>query len=201
MSQPTVQTLTDLVEKYGRLFPEVLKDAVEPVYNMKLDTVFKDDEIAKLQKLGHTLPLRIVDEHGKIQEWRGPLPGQQHVIAALVAAMREDTRRFILRGETGVGKTQIALMTLEMAADAGFDMFPVLITEPRRVTKQWREDPELVYARWLVFERKLTDARNQAATQIPDGRCTAETKSGEPCRITNSVEGGVCAIHRRALAA
>ena len=68
-----------------------------------------------------------------------------------------------------------------------------------RVNKQWREDPELVYARWLVFERKLTDARNQAATQTV--RCTAETKSGQPCRITNSVEGGVCAIHRRALAA
>ncbi len=70
-----------------------------------------------------------------------------------------------------------------------------------RVNKQWREDPELVYARWLVFERKLTEARNQAATEAADSRCTARTKSGEPCRITNSVEGGVCAIHRRALAA
>ncbi len=70
-----------------------------------------------------------------------------------------------------------------------------------RVNKQWREDPELVYARWLVFERKLTEARNQAAKQTADSRCTATTKSGEPCRITNSVEGGVCAIHRRALAA
>ena len=70
-----------------------------------------------------------------------------------------------------------------------------------RLNKQWREDPELVYARWLVFERELTEARNQAAKQTADGRCTAETKSGDPCRITNSVEGGVCAIHRRALAA
>jgi hypothetical protein len=70
-----------------------------------------------------------------------------------------------------------------------------------RVTKQWREDPELVYARWLVFERKLTEARNEAAAEAVDRRCTAKTKSGEPCRITNSVEDGVCAIHRRALAA
>ena len=70
-----------------------------------------------------------------------------------------------------------------------------------RVTKAWREDTPLAYARWLKLERELTEARNQAATQAADGRCTAETKSGEPCRITNSVEGGVCAIHRRALAA
>ena len=70
-----------------------------------------------------------------------------------------------------------------------------------RVTKAWREDTDLAYAWWLVFERKLTEARNQAATQTAESRCTATTKSGEPCRITNSVEGGVCAIHRRALAA
>ncbi|KKN06682.1 hypothetical protein LCGC14_1074790 [marine sediment metagenome] len=70
-----------------------------------------------------------------------------------------------------------------------------------RNTKQWRENPEVVYARWLVLERQLTEARNEAATQAADSRCTARTKSGEPCRITNSVEGGVCAIHRRALVA
>ncbi len=70
-----------------------------------------------------------------------------------------------------------------------------------RLNKQWREDPEVVYARWLVFERELTEARNQAATQTANSRCTAQTKSGQPCRITNSVEGGVCAIHRRALVA
>ncbi len=70
-----------------------------------------------------------------------------------------------------------------------------------RLNKQWREDPEVVYARWLVFERKLTEARNEAATQADDSQCTVATKLGERCRITNSVEGGVCAIHRRALAA
>ena len=70
-----------------------------------------------------------------------------------------------------------------------------------RLNKQWREDPELVYARWLVFERELTEARNQAATQTADNECTAPTKTGKPCGITNSVVDGVCAIHRRALVA
>ncbi len=70
-----------------------------------------------------------------------------------------------------------------------------------RTTKRWREDPEIVYARWMVFERNLTEVRNQRANRIASNVCTATTKSGEPCRITNSVEGGVCAIHRRALAA
>ncbi len=70
-----------------------------------------------------------------------------------------------------------------------------------RINKQWREDPEIVYRRWLVFERELTDARNarnQAiATQNTENRCTALTKSGDPCQVTNSVEDGLCAIHRR----
>ncbi len=70
-----------------------------------------------------------------------------------------------------------------------------------RTTKRWREDPEIVYARWMVFERNLTEVRNQRANRIADSRCTAPTKSGEPCRIMNSVEGGVCAIHRRTLVA
>ena len=67
-----------------------------------------------------------------------------------------------------------------------------------RTTHRWREEPEIVYARWMVFERELTDVRNQAATLAAAGQCTAETKSGDPCRITNSVEDGLCAIHRRA---
>ncbi len=70
-----------------------------------------------------------------------------------------------------------------------------------RTTKRWREDPEIVYARWMVFERNLTEVRNQAAQQTADNVCTVATKLGARCRITNSVEGGVCAIHRRALVA
>lgn len=37
-----------------------------------------------------------------------------------------------------------------------------------RQTKQWKESvslPETVYNRYLLFERKLTDARNEAATE------------------------------------
>ena len=72
-----------------------------------------------------------------------------------------------------------------------------------RVNKQWREreNMEMVYHHWLKFERELTEARNQAAKQIDPDVCTAKTKSGEPCQITNSVEDGLCAIHRRALVA
>ena len=70
-----------------------------------------------------------------------------------------------------------------------------------RVNKAWREDPEIIYARWLKFERDLTEVHNQAAQQKADNRCTTLTRSGQPCRITNSVEDGVCAIHRRALVA
>jgi hypothetical protein len=144
MTDVKVQTLTDLVQKYGKLFPEVLVDAVEPVYNFELEKVFNPVQLDKLRALGSDLPLRTVGEDGQISEWRGPLPGQQHVIAALCAALNEGTSRFILRGETGVGKTQIALMTLEMAKDLGHDMFPVLVTEPRRVTKQWRQRVKVI---------------------------------------------------------
>ncbi len=70
-----------------------------------------------------------------------------------------------------------------------------------RVNKQWREDPEIVYARWLVLERELTESRNQAAKHVAEGGCTAPTKSGEPCKITFGIEDGICAIHRRALVA
>ncbi len=30
-----------------------------------------------------------------------------------------------------------------------------------RVTKQWRESPEVVYQHWLMFERELTAIRNE----------------------------------------
>jgi hypothetical protein len=72
-----------------------------------------------------------------------------------------------------------------------------------RLNKQWREDPDVVFARWLKFERDLTDARNDAATLAAPlaDRCTADTKSGNPCRNTIGIENGICAVHRRALVA
>jgi hypothetical protein len=71
-----------------------------------------------------------------------------------------------------------------------------------RCTKRWRErdEMELIYHRWLKFERELTDCRNEAnRPAVQADKCAGTTKSGDPCRITHSIEGGLCAIHRRAL--
>lgn len=71
-----------------------------------------------------------------------------------------------------------------------------------RVSKQWREDPELVYRRWMQFERELTDVRNAAArpVEVPAAdvviQCSGKTKAGEPCRITHGIQDGLCHIHR-----
>ncbi len=130
--------LSDLVRNYGKILPEVLKDAVQPVYNFDLEEVFSPGELEYLVTLGAEMPLSIWSEDGPI-EWRGPLPGQQHVIAALTKSWSEHIKKIIIRGEAGIGKTQIALMALDMADRAGLDVFPAVIIEPRRVTKQWRE--------------------------------------------------------------
>ena len=63
-----------------------------------------------------------------------------------------------------------------------------------RLNKQWPERLEIMYNRFLAFQRDLTDVRNERV-------CTAITKSGEACCITNNVESGLCHIHRRALVA
>ena len=60
--------------------------------------------------------------------------------------------------------------------------------------QQWPEQLEIMYNRFLAFQRDLTDVRNERV-------CTAITKSGEACCITNNVESGLCHIHRRALVA
>ena len=63
-----------------------------------------------------------------------------------------------------------------------------------RLNKQWPERLEIMYNRFLAFQRDLTDVRNERV-------CTAVTKSGEACCITNNVESGLCHIPRRALVA
>jgi hypothetical protein len=138
MNKIPVQPLTELVAQYGKLFPEVLADTVQPVYNFDLESVFDEDSLEYMQALGEQMPLQIYTPEGP-RIWRGPLPGQQHVIAGMFQAMQEGRRRFILRGETGVGKTQIQLMLLDMADRAGMDVYPAVIVQPRRVLKQWRE--------------------------------------------------------------
>lgn len=130
--------LSDLVRNYGKILPDVLRDAVQPIYNFELESVFSPAELEHLKTLGSDLPLKVFTEQGPV-DWTGPLPGQQHVIAALVKAWQVGVNKSIIRGEAGIGKTQITLMALEMAHRAGLDVFPALVIEPRRVTKQWRE--------------------------------------------------------------
>ncbi len=131
------QPLSELVRKYGKSLPDVLKDAVQPIYNFDMENVFDPGEIEYLEQLGSEMPLNIFTERGPAI-WNGPLPGQQHVIAAIVKAWQEDVRNIIIRGEAGVGKTQISVMAMEMALRDGMDVFPAIVIEPRRVTRQWR---------------------------------------------------------------
>jgi hypothetical protein len=63
--------------------------------------------------------------------------------------------------------------------------------------KQWRENPEQCFARWMKLERELTDAKNDAAKEAPADRCTATTKAGEPCK-GKAIEDGLCMSHVRA---
>lgn len=65
-----------------------------------------------------------------------------------------------------------------------------------RTTKQWRENPEQVFARWMKFERELTEARNAIAEGLAEA-CTETTKAGEPCR-GKVVSGGLCMAHLKA---
>jgi hypothetical protein len=69
-----------------------------------------------------------------------------------------------------------------------------------RTTSQWKESPEQAYARWLKFERELTEAKEDAAQKAAVAGCPAPTLSGEPCkaRVTAS---GLCAAHTKAQAA
>ena len=68
-----------------------------------------------------------------------------------------------------------------------------------RLNKQWRESPEIVYNRFLVLQRDLTDARNDAALEAAKQgiRCSATTKSGEQCKRTTGIRDGLCVVHQR----
>ena len=68
-----------------------------------------------------------------------------------------------------------------------------------RLNKQWPERLEIMYNRFLAFQRDLTDVRNKRALET--AVCTAITKSGEPCHVANDIKDGLCHIHRRALVA
>ncbi len=71
--------------------------------------------------------------------------------------------------------------------------------------RQWPEQLEIMYNRFLKLRRDLTDAKNEAAlgaaAQEGSQLCTAVTKAGTACKNTMAVEDGLCAIHRRKLVA
>ena len=72
--------------------------------------------------------------------------------------------------------------------------------------RQWPEQLEIMYNRFLKLKRDLTDARNEAATPkdwdaVAEGYCHAETKAGNPCQNTYHLKDGLCAIHRKMLVA
>ena len=71
-----------------------------------------------------------------------------------------------------------------------------------RLNKQWPERLEIMYNRFLVFQRDLTEVRNERALEAANQeiRCTATTKSGERCKRTTGIRDGICAVHRRTLA-
>ena len=53
-----------------------------------------------------------------------------------------------------------------------------------RLHKHWHEDPELVYGRFLVLQRDLTDARNDAALEaakVCDPDCKIPTRHEGEC--------------------
>ena len=68
-----------------------------------------------------------------------------------------------------------------------------------RLNKQWPERLEIMYNRFLAFQRDLTDVRNERALET--AVCTAVTKAGEACKGSIDVQDGLCSIHRRALVA
>ncbi len=67
--------------------------------------------------------------------------------------------------------------------------------------RQWPEQLEIMYNRFLRLRRDLTDAKNEAALEAARDACTAVTKAGTSCRNTMAIEDGLCAIHRRKLVA
>jgi len=131
------KSLNDLVKNYGEAIVPALENRVHPVFT-DIKNVFDEDEMNILTSLGSDMPLEIITPEGK-GLWKGPLPGQQQVIAAVVQAITENRKRLIIRGETGTGKTQISLMSMYMAEKKGISMFPAILMCPRKLIAQWRE--------------------------------------------------------------
>ena len=66
-----------------------------------------------------------------------------------------------------------------------------------RTNNQWQDHPDLVVDRYRHLQRELTDAYNAAPKTLLV--CTAETATGQPCRINKGIVDGFCHIHRRSL--
>ena len=71
------------------------------------------------------------------------------------------------------------------------------------LNRQWPEQLEIMYNRFLKLKRDLTDAANERALEEANQeiRCTATTRAGERCKRTTGIRDGICAVHRRSLVA
>ncbi len=67
--------------------------------------------------------------------------------------------------------------------------------------RQWPEQLEIMYNRFLKLRRDLTDAKNEAALEVAQGVCMATTATGTPCKVRVDVVDWRCHIHRRNLVA
>lgn len=144
--------LNELVERYGSVLAPALADRVVPIYQFDESQTLTAPQIERLNQLGKDMPLKLWTPSGEI-EWRGALPGQRHAIAALVAGFKAGTNRIIERGETGVGKTQITLMALDLLQFGGTKVFPALVLTPSRLVKQWQTRAKLMLpnvATWQI---------------------------------------------------
>ncbi len=71
------------------------------------------------------------------------------------------------------------------------------------LNKQWPEQLELMYQRFLALKRELTDWHNARALEEAAAdalRCTATTSSGERCK-RDATEGSFCEGHTELVAA
>ncbi len=71
--------------------------------------------------------------------------------------------------------------------------------------RQWPEQLEIMYNRFLRLKRELTEAHNEMRAPknwdaVADGYCHAETRSGNPCQNTDHLKDGLCPIHRKMVA-
>ena len=64
-----------------------------------------------------------------------------------------------------------------------------------RLGNRWRENPEVVFNRFMKLERELTAARNEVTRAAAALVCNATTKAGNPCK-GRPLDDGLCVAHQ-----